>query len=124
MPCNDCNVEKYDILRTNINIGGKCKPCDGECLDDCDVKPECNCPNGPVLDKCVYYTGCEKFITQINPGMTFDQVVDKIEQTFHIIDKKMEEYEDEIFALRTELNKLLKKDEYGSEYEDCYSPVE
>lgn len=119
MQCNSCNLDKYDILRTNINIGDGCK-CDDPCLDNCE-KPVCDCPNGNTLDKCVFYTGCEKFLTQINPGMTYDQIVDKIERTFVLVDKKMQAYEDEIFEIKQILNEIMNKNE--SE-DDCFTASE
>ncbi len=108
---NSCRDKKVDILRSNISI---CREGCNDCTDNCEIAPEeCDCPVGRFAGGCVYYSGCKTFISQLSPGMTFDQVVCNIEKVFDIIDQKFEEYCDTIKDLETRIEELENKDRHG-----------
>lgn len=109
--CNTCKDDRPDILRSNISIcGDDCN----DCTDQCNISPkQCDCPVGHIGGGCVHYNGCKTFISQISPGMTFDQVVCNIEKVFDLIDRKFEEYCDRISDLETRVEELENKDRHG-----------
>lgn len=93
--CNNCHKDPVDILRSDIIIGApECPRCEEQCPEE-----DCDCPSGHMQDTCIHYSGCAKFIMGINKGMTYDQIVDKIERVFCVIDKKMEDFENRINSL-------------------------
>lgn len=102
--CDICSEERPDILRSNIGFD-LCKEPLEDCSNECPVD-ECDCPVGHITGNCVHYNGCKTFITMINPGMTFDEIVYRIESVFNNVDKILDSMKDEIIILKNRINAL------------------
>lgn len=107
--CNSCKDDRPDILRSNICIGSD--PCHDnsckDCLDQCEViSKECDCPYGHFNDNCVHYTGCRTFITKLNPGMPYNEVMHNLELVFENIDKFLDRLVEEKTDLEQRVEKL------------------
>lgn len=102
--CNTCSDPRPDALRTVITPANLCGTECESCTDNCQVE-ECACPvhlNG----MCVHYTGCQTFLTQLNPGTTFDEAMIKIENLFNQIDRLLESYKTRMVEMQNEIEDL------------------
>lgn len=102
--CDICSEERPDILRSNIGFD-LCKEPLEDCSNECPVN-ECDCPVGHITGNCVHYNGCKTFITMIKPGMTFDDIVLRIEMVFDNVDKLFESMKSEIINLQDRVKEL------------------
>lgn len=104
--CSLCEDKKVDILRSDI-VPSMCDdPCE-DCTPNC--KPEeCQCPVH-LIGACVHYNGCKTFITQLKPGMTFDECMVNIENVFEQVDNLLESYKDRIIELENEVKDLSER---------------
>ena len=91
-------------MTTKITPTKMCdEPCN-DCTPNCEPE-ECKCPVH-LVGGCVHYNGCKTFITQLSPGMTFDQVVLNIENVFEQVDRLLESYKDRIVFLENMVKEL------------------
>lgn len=111
--CNTCDEGRPDALRTNIVTTLCGDPCN-DCVDACDVIDNSDCPYGQMSDKCIVYTGCKTFISQIRPGMNIQQVINAFENTFEQVDRLIERLNEEIIDLKEKLDYLENLHENGN----------
>lgn len=110
--CNSCKDDRPDILRSNIGIGTGGCDCGGDCMDGCENAPkesECDCPYGRFSDNCIYYNGCQTFLTSLSPGMPYNEVMANIEQVFKKMDKILDKVIEQNNLLQERVTKLEKQ---------------
>lgn len=121
MACNNCKSDRPDILRSNIGIHDTGCSCNNDCTDNCESAPtekECDCPYGYIGGRCIHYGGCGTFLTSITPGMSYDEIVNNIEQVFKKIDDIIDKVLEENALIKERVTKLEKEIRNGKECTD------
>ena len=110
---NTCREDRQDVFRTNI-VSRSCEESFDNCTKECKAIESSDCPYGQMSDKCIVYTGCKTFISQIRAGMTINQVINAFENTFEQIDRLIDRQNEEIEYLKERLSYLENLNKNGN----------